>query len=203
MSGILPTLGRLVKKRKETIQWTLHLEYFRIALERYEIIKKLKKEHDALQAAFKKKKAMSDDDVALLAEKNDAIGHETLIVIVFSALCLEAFINNYAIARLSKNYFTNYLDKLDTVAKWIVIPRVITRKRIDPGSKPVQDLSWLIAQRNRLVHYKSREIPIDEIKESDFFWEYDAEKAIKTVKGIVSKLKTIDGKVETDWLSLS
>jgi len=196
-------LGWPMKKRKETVEWTLHREYFRIALERYEIIKKLKKEHDTLQAIFKKKKAMSDDDVALLADKNDAIGHETLIVIVFTALCLEAFINNYGIARLSKNYFINYLDKLDLVAKWIVIPRVITRKRIGPGSKPVQDLSWLIAQRNRLVHYKSREIPIDKVKESDFFWEYDAEKAIKTVKGIVAKLKAIDGKVETDWLSLS
>ena len=192
-----------MKKRKETFQWTLHRDYFKIALEHYEKIKKLKQEHDILQARFRAKKNLSNREIDLLAEKNNAIGEETLIVIVFSALSLESFINNYGITRLSKNYFTNYLDKPNTLSKWIIIPKIVTRKQIDPGSKAIQDLSWLITLRNKLVHYKSREIPIDGVKESDFFWEYDAEKAIKTVKKIVLKLNAIDRKVETDWLSLS
>ena len=92
----------------------------------------------------------------------------------------------------------SYLDRLDLLSKWIVIPRIVTGKQLDPGSKAVQDLSWLVTLRNKQVHYKAR--IIDEVKESDFFWEYDAEKAIKTVENLVLKLKEIDKTVETYWL---
>jgi len=95
--------------------------------------------------------------------------------------------------------FSNYLDKLDLLAKWLVIPRVVTGKKLDPGSQAMQDLSWLVALRNRLAHFKSKMITVKEIKESDFLWHYDAERAINTVKGVVSLLKRIDAKAETDW----
>lgn len=189
-----------MKKKIEKVEWTHHEKYFKIALDRYKNIKKLKKEHDSIQEKLKHKKNISDAEVDLLAEKNDAIGQHALVVIIFSALTLEAYVNNYAISRLSRNSLTNYLDKLDLLSKWIVIPRIITGEQLEPGSKPVQDLSWLITLRNKLVHYKSRKIGIDEIKESDFFWEYDAEKAIKMVKNIVLRLKKIDKKVDIDWI---
>lgn len=169
-------------------------------MDSYEKIIKLKKEHDSIQERLKGKKNISDTEVALLAEKNDAIGQQALIVIIFCTLSLEAYINHYGITRLSKNYLTNHLDKLDLLFKWIVIPRMITGNQLGPGSKSVQDLSWLITLRNKLAHYKSRKMGIDEIKESDFFWEYDAEKVIKTVKNLLLKLKEIDKKVDIYWI---
>jgi hypothetical protein len=49
-------------------------------------------------------------------------------------------------------------EKLDLLAKWLVIPRVVTGKKLDPGSQVMQDLSWLVALRNRLSHFKSKMI---------------------------------------------
>lgn len=184
----------------EKIEWTNHRDYFKIALDHYRNINKLKKEHDDIQKRLKHKKCISDQEIDLLAEKNNAIGQHTLVVIIFSALSLEAYINDYAINRLSKNYLINYLDRLNLLSKWILIPRIAMGKQLDPGSKSIQDLSWLITLRNKLVHYKSRKIKIREIKKSDFLWEYDAKKAIQTVRNLISELKKIDKKVCIDWL---
>lgn len=184
----------------EKVQWTQHREYFEVAYDHYQNIVGLKKEHDLLQRQLKRKKNLTDIEVDLLAEKNDVIGRHALIVIIFSTLSLEAYINYYSAIRLSKNYHSNYLDRLDLLSKWIIIPRLITGKQMDPGSKPLQNLSWLVSLRNKLVHYKPREIPIEEIQESDFLWDYDAEKAMKTVRDVMLGLKKLDNKVDTHWL---
>jgi hypothetical protein len=144
---------------------------------------------------------MADDDIAgQLARKNDAIGELALVVIVFCAFTLEAYINDYAINRLSKNYLKNYLDKLDLVAKWVVIPRLMSREQLDPGSRPLQQIAWLVELRNKLVHYKSKELTVDQIKMSDFLWYEDAERAITVVKEAVLALGKLDRKAKTDWL---
>ena len=190
-----------MKKRKPLkIDWTHHREYFKIAQDNYHTIEKLRKEHDMLQAQLKGKR-MSDDDVALLASKNDAIGELAIIVVIFCALAVEAYINHYGISRLSKNFFTRYLDRLEVLAKWVIVPRIVTGKQLNPGSASLQDLSWLISLRNRLVHYKSKQIEIEELREDDFLWDYDADKAIRTVRRVMHGLKRIDGNIDIAWLN--
>jgi hypothetical protein len=181
------------------IEWTHHRDYFKLVMDSYSRILKLKREHDEFRHSLRGKK-MSDDDVDVLASRNDAIGQLALIVIVFSALTLEAYINHYGINRLSRNYFSSYLDKLDLLAKWLVVPRLVTGEKLDPGSNAMQDLSWLVSLRNRLVHFKSKTMTVEEIKESDFLWHEDAERSVRTVKRVVSLLKRIDPKAETDWI---
>lgn len=187
-------------KRTRGIAWTYHGDYFRLALENWERIQKLKQEHDALQVKFGSHNKIGDDIANQLAAKNDAIGKLALVVIVFCAFTLEAYINDYAINRLSKNYLKNYLDKLDLVAKWLVIPRLVTHKQLDPGSRPLQDLAWLVELRNRLAHYKSKEVAIEQIKASDFLWYEDADRAVRAVRDTVSALQAIDKKARGDWL---
>ncbi len=183
------------KKEAFIIDWVQHTEYFSIAQENYTEIKKLKKEHDDYQKKLKDKKKILDEDTDFLAYRNDTVAKHTTIVVIFSALSLEAYINHYAINRLSRNYFTTYLDKLDLMSKYIIIPRFVTGKQLDLGSKAVQDLKWLITLRNRLVHYKSKRIAISELKESDSLWDYDAKKAIKTVEILLLALSRIDKKL--------
>lgn len=172
---------------------------FQAGTEKFSNYSTAKEEHDDLKKSLKNK-TVSDEDVDLLATKNDLIGEHALVVIIFAALTLEAFINHYGINRLSKNYFLTYLDKLDVLSKWMVLPKLITRKQLDPGTSAMQDLSWLIAVRNKLVHYKSRTIKIDDLKESDFLWETDAQRAINTVKRLIPSLEKIDPVVDTMWL---
>jgi len=182
-----------------TVAWTTHDKYFALVLKNYARIETLKKERDEFQSSLKGK-TMSDRDVDVLASRNDAIGELALVVVVFSALTLEAYINHYGISRLSRNYFSNYLDKLDMVAKWIVIPKVATGKRLDPGSAAMQDLDWLVTLRNKLVHYKSKKVALDEIQTSDFLWYEDAARAVRAVRRVTAALKRLDPETEMDWL---
>ena len=179
--------------------WTHHSNYFKLVTDTYSRIEKLECEHDQFQRSLKGKE-MSDEDVDFLAARNDAIGELALIVIIFSAFTLEAFINHYGISFLSRKYFSKYLDKLDLFSKWLVIPRIVTVKKLNPGSATMQDLSWLISLRNRLAHFKSKTITVEEMKGSDWLWYEDAKRAVMTVKRVVSLLKRIDSKVDTDWL---
>lgn len=178
---------------------TYHRDFFHVAIDTYKEIVKLEKELNELQTKTSKSKKSSDDFVDKIAEKNDRIGRLALIVVTFCATSLEAYINHYAISNLSKSYFKTYLDKLDLLSKWVVLPRIITGKQLDAGSKGLQDLSWLITLRNKLVHYKSRKIEIAAIKDTDFLWENDAKKAIETVKNLVQELEKIDAAVDVEW----
>ena len=86
------------------------------------------------------------------------------------------------------------------LSKWIVIPRIVTGKQLDPGSKAIQDPDWLIKLRNELVHDKPRKKVISRL--DDYFslhWEYQTEKAIETVRSVVSGLKEIDGEAWVGW----
>lgn len=99
------------------------------------------------------------NDTAGIKNDMDAAGH---ITIIFSAMCLEAIINNYAIKRTSNNYFNKYLDKLDLKAKWRIIPKLLVNAEFNSDSQAFELLTKVIKSRNELVHYKSREIKFDQ-----------------------------------------
>lgn len=180
-------------------EFTYYEDFFHITIDTYKEIIKLEKEHNELQEGLSKSEKSSDHFIDKVAEKNDRIGRLVLVVVVFCVTSLEAYINDYAISHLSKNYLKTYLDKLDLLSKWVIIPRITTGTQLDTGSSALQDLSWLITLRNKLVHYKSRKIEIKDIKETDFLWEDDAKRAIETVKILVKELKKIDDDIYIDW----
>lgn len=134
------------------------------------------------------------------ANLGDIIEGHTLIVIIFCALFLETYINDYAIRRLSKNYLECHLDKLDLASKWIVIPRIVTGQQLDKSSKWFRDLSWLISLRNKLVHYKTQLFEFEEMCPADFLWEDDAKRALETAKNSVLALKKVDKELNIGWL---
>jgi len=178
------------------IKFEYHETYYEIASNAYRKTKELTKKRDSIQG----KVELSDDDAAMIADINEEISKNAITVIIFSAFLLEAYINDYAIRRISKGYLEKYLDKLNLLSKWIVIPRVVTGKQLDTGSEAIQDLSWLISQRNKLAHYKSETVGVEEITESHFVWEYDAERAIHTVSKLINNLSEIDSRIERSWL---
>lgn len=180
-------------------EFTYYEDFFHVAMDTYKEIAKLEKELNQLQVNTSKSEKSSDDFVDKVAEKNDRIGRLALIVVIFCTTSLEAYINHYAISNLSKNYLKTHLDKLDLLSKWVVIPRIITGTQLDTGSKALQELSWLITLRNKLVHYKSRKIEITDIKETDFLWGNDAKRAIEAVKNLAQELKKIDADIYVEW----
>ena len=79
--------------------------------------------------------------------------------ITFGAMCLEAFIYDYAAHNFTDTYVKKYLDKLDVVSKWVVITRLTTGKDFPRESKAFEDLKMLIKARNDFVHPKSIPFP--------------------------------------------
>lgn len=181
------------------VEFNYYEDFFHVAIDTDKEIAKLEKELNELRVSTSKSEKSSDDFTDKVAEKNDRIGRLASVVIIFCATSLEAYINHYAISRLSKNYLKTYLDKLDLFSKWVVIPRITTGTQLNAGSRALQELSWLITRRNKLVHSKSRKIQINDLKETDFLWGPDAKRAIETVKNLIRELKKIDNTIDIDW----
>jgi hypothetical protein len=113
----------------------------------------------------------------------ESMNHAMFSAIVFSAIAAESFIFNAASTSLSKGFAKDFLDKLDTVAKWIVIPRLINGFEFPRDTLPFAQLKNLVAARNRLVHYKSKTVPFDDsafelIAQDSRRFMLDAENAI-------------------------
>ncbi len=189
------------------IAWTNYRDYFKVVMDNYTRIQDLKREIDQIRSHLEGK-TLSDEDINLLRSKNATISQLSLIVIIFSAFTLEAYINDYGIKRLTQDCFSKYLDRLNLISKWHVIPRMITAKKMDDSSEAMQDLVWFDGLRTRMAYFKSETAPvqgksIENIKESESLGYEDSVKAIRTVRGVVSLLKKIDPTAETDWLDQS
>jgi hypothetical protein len=91
------------------------------------------------------------------SEKSFIETQHAVKAIVFSALCVEAAINNYAGIHLGDGYTDNHLQNLDVVSKWVVIPKLACGKSIDKSGPAFGALKKLIKSRNKLVHNKSKE----------------------------------------------
>lgn len=95
----------------------------------------------------------------------DEISKHECVAITFAAMCLETCIWDYAACSTSQDYTKTYLENLDFVAKWVVIPQLIcgsdiTVARIN-GTCLLDMLRKLKKARNALVHSKSHPQPND------------------------------------------
>ncbi len=85
-----------------------------------------------------------------------------IITIVFAGLCIEAAIYDYAARYLGDNYVKEYLEKMELLSKWIVLPKLIHGKEIRKGKVTYASLKQLIRDRNKLVHVKSEQFNFDD-----------------------------------------
>lgn len=71
--------------------------------------------------------------------------------------CIEAYINEVGITKLSIKEFGEF-DKLSIIGKWLFIHQIFKLKKgsFKLGEEPLQGVSDLIRDRNKIVHYKSK-----------------------------------------------
>lgn len=145
------------------------------------------------------------NDAAGFRNERDASGH---IAIIFSAMCLEAIINRYAISRSSKKYFENYLDKLDVKAKWVIFPKIFSDAEFNIESQAFEFLGKVIKLRNELVHYKSKIVKYtftlsDTIRKKEDEFVKDVKNSIRAMIYVVEGLRRIDPNWgEYKWYSI-
>lgn len=81
--------------------------------------------------------------------------------IVFAAMCIEAAAFDFASTQLGDSYAELYLDKLDLISKWVVIPKLVSGKSFQEAGAALNALRILVRARNKLVHQKSMPFDIE------------------------------------------
>lgn len=100
------------------------------------------------------KKTNSYDE---FSDIKDKIKFNYVEIIVFSIMCIEAFLNDYiASCILDDNYYNNF-DMLNVLAKLNLIVQFIFKDDSDKSEKCVSMLKGLNKKRNNLVHSKSND----------------------------------------------
>jgi hypothetical protein len=114
-------------------------------------------------------------------------------VIVFAAICLEAFINDYASMNLSKQLFEK-IEMLKPCNKWVIVPKLVTGKEFDTGSKAFELLRKLIKNRNELVHPKPK--IIYELEKENEKKQLIVKEAYKTMSAVIRELDKVDNQLK-------
>lgn len=128
-----------------------------VARENYERMTYLEAQIVALQE--KQIEPVGEIEAALI-EQNIApvqkdLAKASIIAIVFATLAVEAYIYDYAARRLGDAFVKDYIDKLDLLSKWVVVPKLITSHELPRREHWFALLRQLIKARNSIVHHKS------------------------------------------------
>jgi hypothetical protein len=100
-----------------------------------------------------------DEDPTDVTEQEARLRIAGVKTIVFSAMCIEAAAFDFSAIQLGDSYAEQFLDKLDIVSKWVVVPRLVAAKSLREDGPALNALRVLVRARNALVHQKS--LPYD------------------------------------------
>jgi hypothetical protein len=142
----------------------------------------------------------------LTVELEDELAKSSIIVVVFSAMAIEAYIYDYAARNLGDTFVKDHLDKLDTLSKWIIIPELVTGKEMPRHENWRELLTKLIKTRNSITHHKSSNPSVGDAKkylkklsdESDIIFE-TARQSINLLGVLADKIIEIDPE-ESPWV---
>lgn len=159
----------------------------------------------------KRKKAPSGDQKTIEFEQK-IIFYEaeftktSFIIVIFTAIAIEAYIYDYAARNLGDVFVKDHLDKLDTVSKWVIIPELVTGRELPNRQYWQGRLKKVIQARNSITHYKSWDptsLPTnnlhDRMKKSSHQIQEAAAQSIDLLRLLADKISEIDPE-ETPWV---
>lgn len=114
-----------------------------------------------------------------------------ILAVLSTALFLEAYIFDYGARRESASYVDKFLDKLDPIAKWVVVPRLVVPPGLNRDDEVFERLRRLYKLRNDLVHHKTK---ISEYFTSppEFPDNMEPHHCVKLIQDMLLKLRTAD-----------
>lgn len=190
----------------QSTRFKMHWQYYQICREHV-------RQYESITKEIEKHKSSSDEiyiiemNVAALTEQRVS---SVLIPIPFAAMCLEAFVYDYAATSLGDGFVKKHLDKLELPSKFVVSSKLITGNEFSTDSQAYEGLKKLITDRNKLVHFKSKAIPADKLEVlgqyHDEYNEYlpDAMyNAYDTVKNVLMEIDKIHNNDTQFWDSIS
>ena len=90
-----------------------------------------------------------------------SIKKHSVISVIFSAMCIESYLNNYAATCLGDDEFYGSFDMLSVESKFNMISSFILGVKIDKGRSYYSRLKDLVRLRNSYIHNKSQEFRIE------------------------------------------
>lgn len=133
---------------------------------------------------------MGDDGIQFGYELNTKMYEFAVQAIIFSALSLEAFANDFLVMNLGKSEF-ELLDKLDIKAKILIGTKMITKKSFSKEKDAYQKMLNLIRLRNKLVHAKSINTDSEAAEIYIKIAKEDIENAILTYKLVIEEIDSL------------
>ncbi len=157
---------------------------------------------------------ISGEDEAILIEQRinplqQELAKSSSIIVVFSVMAVEAYIYDYAARHLGDVFVKDHLDKLDTLSKWILVPKLITGRELSRQQKWFELLKKLIKARNSIIHHKSSEGPTVSTNVQQYFkkQEADSEFLYETARQSIQLLNQLTDKIteldpdESAWVN--
>lgn len=120
--------------------------------------------------------------------------------IVFSAMAIEAAVFDLAAIQLGDKVATDYLDKMDLLGKWMIVPRLICGRSLKEDGPAVNGLKGLVKARNALVHHKSKgwdEAGKAERAMTDRWAKFEKDQVPNALKTLVLLSLEVDAVLET------
>jgi len=131
-----------------------------------------------------------EKEIILIEYERESHKH-SITTVVFISMAIEAYIYDYSARELSDNYAKTYLDKLDIISKWVVIPKLITGKEFPANRQGFQLLKEIFGYRNKLVHFKSTNITPEKLEEIHKNTVDSFEMASKAIRCLIELSKDI------------
>ena len=123
--------------------------YSEIAMESYFYAKKY---HDILK---------ENNYSAFFVQEEQEMYKNIVKTVVFSAMSIESFFNDYAAACLGDSEFYSNFDKLSSLGKFQLIAKFILKSKVEKEEKYYFYLKTLFSLRDSYVHNKSTQKEID------------------------------------------
>src|SRR5690606_31855949 len=120
------------------------------------------------------------------------IGEHFVISVIFLSMFLESYIYDFSARNQGDSFTSKFLDKLDTISKWIIIPKIISGVEIDRSRKSFETFKKLIRTRNKLIHWKSKDANIAELyknRENEIYNLIDLKEVFLAIKDIFQQLE--------------
>jgi hypothetical protein len=183
----------------EPFRISMHRHFYRVAAEQKRIYlnadAEIKERNDIPEA---------DDEIDAVIKKLsncfERREQAAVIGITFAAMSLEAFFYDYSAANLGDDFAKEHVDRLDLPSKLLIVPRLVSGKKIEKLSVIFKRVRQLTVDRNKLVHYKSRSFDHQEMQKAWEFYDKISDNlrpallnAVETVELVLKEIDRLDG----------
>ena len=134
-----------------------------------------------------------------ILEIQDILLKESIKVVVFLGAFLESYFFELSAVALGQQYTENHIEKMDLTSKMVIVPQLITGKKINTSQNFWGGIKTLIKWRNKIIHNKTKnateyfeKIDLGNYDPKPLYEEFDIKTFFLAIKELFINLEEID-----------